>query len=258
MMHLAPFRSPLVLVVSLSWSLASCEKSADRPADGVKSSGNGVLAVEPSPLRVSATEKSGLSRLPAVLTLKNTGTDPLSIPHVEAKCGCMTHETFEPLVLQPGTTTELSLKVSVPRYGTRETSVVIDTDSASTPQVVVPVVLQGPELKTPYVQSVPSQLRITAHRAGEPLSDQIVIRSVESPGPQWITGLIAERETLEAEVLELPAEKRLTDQAIRRSYLFKIRSHAPESPEHIKTDVLQMAGSHFKCTVRGRIGLVPA
>jgi Protein of unknown function (DUF1573) len=222
--------------------ISSCADGTSPDTDVVEPQpSRGVLSVDPPGIEFQAPDDGERGSRQVELRIVNTGSEPLRIGEVETRCGCTVPEDLARNLLPPGESEMLVVSVSPPRFGKRETSLAIITDSGETPRVVVPVVLQGAKLHPPYVESAPSQVRLTGRQPGELVEQEVLVRALESPGPPWVTGLLSSQQSVEAELVEVADEEVLTEEAVRRVYRFVIRSRVPESPLAIITDNLTFA-----------------
>ncbi len=143
------------------------------------------LTVTPAQVEVQRGESDTAL---ASVELRNSGTRAIHIDKVETSCHCTTVETLEQLDLAPGQSTTLTLKLQLPSFGKQETLVTIHTDSASTPQVRIPIQMRGTVIHPPYIFSGSTEVRhqITS---GADRRVEFEISAVESPGEPWMTGV---------------------------------------------------------------------
>lgn len=79
---------------------------------------------------------------------------------------------------------------------------------------------------------------LTGRRAGKPVEQEILIRTIEVPGPHWVSGLIAAHGLIEARLVDVAHEETLADEAVRRVYRFAVGAQTPVTPNVVITDVL--------------------
>lgn len=229
----------LLLALMLAPGMWSCGSQEALDTGGSAGpNGAGVLVVEPDSLEFAAEDGKGAVPARVDLRLFNTGSGPLHVVDVETHCGCTVPKELERDLLPPGESIVLAVSVKPPAYGKQETSLTIVTDSSQTARINVPVMLRGPKLQPPFVESAPPEVRLAGRRAGEAIEQEVLIRTIESPGPQWVSGLGGSQGFFDAHLVDVAHEEPLADEAVRRVYRFAVRSRTPVTPHAVVTDRL--------------------
>ncbi|MEW4527026.1 DUF1573 domain-containing protein [Maioricimonas sp. JC845] len=231
----------VVIVVPVLW-LFSCVRgpepeSGAEPMSGAVSEaapiGRGELTAEPGEVVVDASSGPRSTREVQV-RLTNAGAGPLTIEQVDTSCSCTIAESLEMRTLEPAESVMLSLQLRPPVYGSKETLVVVRTDSETRPELVIPVQMEGPADTAPYVRTTPSRMTIAGAVPGEEIERRLDVWTTETPGTEpWLTGLASSSDHVSATIVGEPLESAFSSGLAQRRYDVRVTGRIPASDEEI-------------------------
>jgi hypothetical protein len=186
----------------------------------------GSIEVEPSHLTVKYRPDANEQQFNVCLT--NRGADNITVQTIRSSCGCTVAGLLVPQTLHAGGSTQLSLVISPPVFGTSEATVSIVTDSPTTPLYTINISLEGDTADVPRVTMQTPRMELAGLRPGELLDGELEVHTLERESPVWIHGLSCPG-NFEWSLREPVESVSLGGGVVERVYFFRIRVECPET-----------------------------
>lgn len=189
-----------------------------------RESTNANVAFVPSKMSVRESDvNDGVS-----VTLKNMGSQAVTIQRVTSSCGCTVTRKFAATILEPGKLLEIPLSVDLPEYGTKEVVVTAHIDSAISHNPDIRLRLEGGAPERPQLIRVPSSVTITGSIPGERATKNLWITTIEKTSQPWLQNLSSPDPTIQIKLLKVETERSLTEEWRMRRYGFDVSANVPD------------------------------
>jgi hypothetical protein len=153
----------------------------------------------------------------AAFELKNVGDRPITIDRVTSKCTCMAVQPLDGVVLAPGATTTLDLKIVIPRMGSEARVVQVFHDAASKP-LLLQVRVHGSR-PLPFISRKINATPLFADLALDQSAQTVRIETLEAPGsPPWLSELTCDSADVTVEFAGMTEMPDSQGTAMRRKY----------------------------------------
>lgn len=214
----------IVICVGLGWFYVTDKYlKTDSPV--------GVLSIVPAELKLSSYDDSDQQR-EVTCRLINRSSVSYRIKNVATSCACTLTEPLSVSEVLPGSEVVLRLRASIPKHGTKEVMVRVETIPALEQMPSLRLVLSGQKRQLPYIESLPLPLRLTGNVGGEWVTHKYDLVTVEAAGsPAWIDNIHGTQETIKAVLNIPPTETEFVPGSVKRTYQIDVSGLVPDSVE---------------------------
>ncbi len=194
------------------------------------------LTVQGTVLRASDTNQ------PVEFSLVNEGDMPIKVLAVESTCSCMTLDTFSPVTLSPGESKSVQIKVKIPQFGEKESSIRILTDYADQPIRTLAVKAVGSPPTKPFVVVSNHSISLSGNETGQPISTIFEVNTVELADAEdaWITGATSTSPLTSINVESREVQEILKDGRKRCVYQLRIKTSVPDKDESQRLETISL------------------
>lgn len=172
----------------------------------------------------------------------NRGAEPIKIVAVEPSCSCATILDVSPRTITPNSSSVIRLNVRTPRFGVKESDVRVITDQAENPVSVFKIRAEGPAQTKPFVVSGSRSFSISGSGAGNRVTQEIVIRTVELSSNEvaWISGVRSNNANSKVRIMSRQVERVLDEQRTQFAYRIEIDTNLPGDEEGARNEVISV------------------
>ena len=230
---------PLTLIV-MAVALLSASASAYLKQPPV---GENPLVLNPPLLTVEGTVMRGSDANKSVeFSVENHGDLLIRVLGVESTCSCMTVDPFQPVTLSPGESKTVQIKVRMPPFGEKESSIRILTDYPAQPIKTLIVRAIGAPPTKPFVVVSGHSLSLSGSQTGQPISTIFEVNTIELSDAQdaWITGAISTSPHSSINVESREVEEILKDGRKRCVYQMRIKTSVPDKDEVQRHEMISL------------------
>ena len=205
------------------------------------------LNVSPAEAVIAREGDTSAESSRVTFTLVNRGRRPVRITKVETTCGCTVADQLNGVSVKPEESVSFKVSAAPPHFGHKETFVVIHTDVEKDPQLRIRVLLKGQEVRPPYIDSAPREIRLEGSRGGEIVSREFEVRTIERrESAAWLEREQAIGSEFKAYWCDPPIDKKFTDDDVARTYqISDWKSRTPSSANAPSRAFLDLRGKRL-------------
>lgn len=210
------------------------------PSGGTSIQSDGRLGVEPAGFEVRA-DSSPPEPQQIEPRLVNRTDRVVRILEIETSCGCTAAGELETRTLAPGASVRLPLSITPPEHGSRIITVRVTTDHPTQRIVMFDIRSSGSTQDLPKLVRVSSSIRLTGRQAGERLSEEFALKTLEEKNSRpWIDQLKTDSSDILLQSLPIMEERALGGEGIWRTYPFRVTVPCPQLVNQRRENLLTL------------------